>query len=120
MKTLLLWDIDGTLLASSGAGLRALVVALRSEFGIEGHLDDIDWSGRTDRYIARQYFFNVVALLVLLFSFVVVVDLTLNIDRMFKVAGEFAKDPAKAQDAKALEYALQRQALFRQAVRIDQ
>lgn len=42
-----------------------------------------------DRYIARQYFFNVVALLVLLFSFVVVVDLTLNIDRMFKVAATF-------------------------------
>src|SRR5688572_1916154 len=45
-----------------------------------------------DRYIARQYLFNVVALLVLLFSFVVVVDLTLNIDRMFKVASAFAKD----------------------------
>lgn len=43
-----------------------------------------------DRYIARQYFFNVVALLVLLFSFVVVVDVTLNIDRMFKVAAKFA------------------------------
>ena len=40
--------------------------------------------------------------------------------RLDALAGEFAKDPAKAQDAKALEYALQRQALFRQAVRIDQ
>ena len=54
MKTLLLWDIDGTLLASAGAGLRALVVALRQEFGVEGTLDDIDWSGRTDRFIVRQ------------------------------------------------------------------
>lgn len=41
-----------------------------------------------DRYIAKQYFFNVVALLVLLFSFVVVVDVTLNIDRMFRVASK--------------------------------
>lgn len=52
-----------------------------------------------DRYIAKQYLFNVVAILVLLFSFVVVVDLTLNIDRMFKVAGRFAGEdvtgPAK-------------------------
>jgi phosphoglycolate phosphatase-like HAD superfamily hydrolase len=56
MKTLLLWDIDGTLLASAGAGLRALVVALSREYGIEGHLDDIDWSGRTDRFITRQIF----------------------------------------------------------------
>jgi phosphoglycolate phosphatase-like HAD superfamily hydrolase len=54
MKTLLLWDIDGTLLASAGAGLRALVVALKREFGIDGVLDDIDWSGRTDRFIVRQ------------------------------------------------------------------
>lgn len=45
-----------------------------------------------DRYIARQYLFNVVALLVLLFSFVVVVDVTLNIDRMFRVARAFAGD----------------------------
>lgn len=45
-----------------------------------------------DRYIAKQYLFNVLALLVLLFSFVVVVDLTLNIDRMFKVASAFTKD----------------------------
>ena len=44
-----------------------------------------------DRYIARQYLFNVAALLVLLFSFVVVVDVMLNIDRMFKVATAFAK-----------------------------
>lgn len=42
-----------------------------------------------DRYIAKQYFFNVVALLVLLFSFVVVVDVTLNIDRMLRVATAF-------------------------------
>ncbi len=54
MKTLLLWDIDGTLLSSAGAGLRALTVALSREFGIDGSLDGIDWAGRTDRFIVRQ------------------------------------------------------------------
>ncbi len=39
-----------------------------------------------DRYIARQYLFNVVALLVVLFSFVVAVDVALNIDRFFAAA----------------------------------
>jgi lipopolysaccharide export system permease protein len=34
-----------------------------------------------DRYIARQYLFNVLALLVVLFSFVVAVDVSLNIDK---------------------------------------
>lgn len=34
-----------------------------------------------DRYIARQFLFNALALLILLFTFVVAIDVTLNIDR---------------------------------------
>ena len=56
IKTLLLWDIDGTLIASGGAGVRALGVALTRVFEIEGSLDDIDFAGRTDRWIMRQVF----------------------------------------------------------------
>lgn len=56
MKTLLLWDIDGTLTLSGGAGMRALQSALRREFGVDRALDDIDFAGRTDRYIIRQIF----------------------------------------------------------------
>ena len=56
MKTLLLWDIDGTLLASGGAGLRALEVALKQVFGIDGSVLDLDWAGRTDRFIIAQVF----------------------------------------------------------------
>lgn len=41
-----------------------------------------------DRYIARQYLFNVIALLVVLFSFVVAVDVALNIDRFIAGAKE--------------------------------
>jgi len=54
MKTLVLWDIDGTLILSGGAGERALVVALRSEFGLTGNLEGIEIAGRTDRWIARH------------------------------------------------------------------
>lgn len=54
MKTLLLWDIDGTLITAGGAGERALVHALREEFGIAGTLEDIELAGRTDRWIARH------------------------------------------------------------------
>lgn len=56
MKTLLLWDIDGTLINSGGAGMRALRVALHAVFGIEGALEDIDFAGRTDRWIMRRIF----------------------------------------------------------------
>src|ERR1044071_5292339 len=56
MKTLLLWDIDGTLIASGGAGMRALRAALSTVFRINGSLDDIDFAGRTDRWIMRQVF----------------------------------------------------------------
>jgi phosphoglycolate phosphatase-like HAD superfamily hydrolase len=56
MKLLLLWDIDGTLIRSGGAGMRALAVALDSAFGIRGSTDSIEYSGRTDRWIMRQIF----------------------------------------------------------------
>jgi phosphoglycolate phosphatase len=56
MKTLLLWDIDGTLLASGGAGMRALRVALGRVFGRDRSLEDLDWAGRTDRFIIAQVF----------------------------------------------------------------
>jgi len=53
---LLLWDIDGTLIASGGAGMRALGAALREVFAIDGSINDIDFAGRTDRWIMRQIF----------------------------------------------------------------
>lgn len=56
MKLLLLWDIDGTLIASGGAGMRALQAALRNVFGVEGSLDGIDFAGRTDQWIMREVF----------------------------------------------------------------
>jgi len=56
MKLLLLWDIDGTLISSAGAGMSALQSALYQAFGVTGSLEDIDFSGRTDRWIMRQIF----------------------------------------------------------------
>ncbi len=53
VKTLLLWDIDGTLIDSGGAGERALKVALSKEFGIADDLSWLDYFGRTDVWIAR-------------------------------------------------------------------
>jgi phosphoglycolate phosphatase-like HAD superfamily hydrolase len=53
-KTLILWDIDGTLLHSGGAGMRALTAALRTVHGIEGSLAGVDFAGRTDPWIVRQ------------------------------------------------------------------
>ncbi|GAB5558515.1 MAG: HAD family hydrolase [Synoicihabitans sp.] len=55
---LLLWDIDGTLLATSGAGVKALEASLSAEFlaGEPADLSDIDLAGRTDRWIAREIF----------------------------------------------------------------
>ncbi len=56
MKTLLLWDIDGTLVASGGAGMRALQVGLKNALGVDCSLADIDFAGRTDRWIMREVF----------------------------------------------------------------
>jgi phosphoglycolate phosphatase-like HAD superfamily hydrolase len=54
VNTLVLWDIDGTLIVSGGAGERALVTALHSVFGIRGSIEDIELAGRTDGWIARK------------------------------------------------------------------
>jgi len=54
VKTLLLWDIDGTLLNTHGAGVRALERSLQRGFGISGSIKDIDYAGRTDGWIIRQ------------------------------------------------------------------
>jgi phosphoglycolate phosphatase-like HAD superfamily hydrolase len=53
VKTLLLWDIDGTLIDSGGAGERALRLALGREFCIEDKLAWLEYFGRTDVWIAR-------------------------------------------------------------------
>jgi phosphoglycolate phosphatase-like HAD superfamily hydrolase len=55
-RLLILWDIDGTILHSTGAGMKALEVALAEVFGIRGTFEGIDFAGRTDRLIIRQVF----------------------------------------------------------------
>lgn len=50
-STLVLFDIDGTLLLSGGAGKRALNQAFREVFGVADAFDQIPVAGRTDRLI---------------------------------------------------------------------
>lgn len=49
-----LFDIDGTLLSSGGAGKAALEEGLAAEFGIRGTIEKLVLSGRTDRAIATD------------------------------------------------------------------
>lgn len=51
---LLLWDIDGTLILSGGAGEEALRQALLNRFGILDDLGDIEIAGRTDTSITAD------------------------------------------------------------------
>jgi len=53
-KRLLLFDIDGTLINSAGAGVQALRDVLHSQFGIADELDGIEVAGRTDAGIVHQ------------------------------------------------------------------
>jgi len=47
-RRLLLFDIDGTLIHSGGAGVHALIHALKERHGIEDDLRDIEIAGMTD------------------------------------------------------------------------
>ena len=49
-----LFDIDGTLLDSGGAGQAAMEAALKSEFGATGPLEGLSTAGRTDRAITAD------------------------------------------------------------------
>ncbi len=59
MKKLILWDIDGTLIVSHGAGARAMEKALTKRFNVTCSLGMIDWAGRTDRWITGEVFRHV-------------------------------------------------------------
>lgn len=50
---LVLFDIDGTLLLSDGAGRRAIIRALREVYGAAGP-DDFHFDGKTDPQIVRE------------------------------------------------------------------
>jgi phosphoglycolate phosphatase-like HAD superfamily hydrolase len=51
-----LFDIDGTLISSGGAGKAAMLAAMESAFGVSQMRDGVPFSGRTDRAIARDLF----------------------------------------------------------------
>jgi phosphoglycolate phosphatase len=52
--TLVLFDIDGTLLSASGAGRRAIHRALVDVYGTAGPIDTYDFHGKTDPQIVRD------------------------------------------------------------------
>lgn len=54
MRTFL-FDIDGTLIRTGGAGLQAMRIAMKQRFGI-ATLADVEVRGRTDRGILRDVF----------------------------------------------------------------
>jgi len=54
MQKLVLFDIDGTLLWTDGAGRRAIHAALRVELGLDGPFVGVRFDGKTDPQIVRE------------------------------------------------------------------
>ena len=52
--SLLLFDIDGTLLLSGGAGVRAMTRAFEEVFGVQDAFANSDVAGRTDTFLVAQ------------------------------------------------------------------
>ncbi|UCH44837.1 MAG: HAD family hydrolase [Nitrospiraceae bacterium] len=53
-KKLVLFDIDGTLVHTGGAGTRAMNLAFHILFGIENAFEGISMAGKTDREIMKE------------------------------------------------------------------
>ena len=56
MLKLVLFDIDGTLIQSGGAGERAFARVCELEFGIKDGTANLQFAGRTDSSIVRDFF----------------------------------------------------------------
>jgi len=56
MVRLILFDIDGTLIHTAGAGVRAFASAFDQEFNIPSGTERINFSGRTDTSLVREFF----------------------------------------------------------------
>ncbi|MDB6067469.1 MAG: phosphoglycolate phosphatase [Pedosphaera sp.] len=56
MLRLVLFDIDGTLIHTSGAGIKAFAKTLELHFNIANAVEGVKFSGRTDTGIAREIF----------------------------------------------------------------
>ncbi len=52
--TLVLWDIDGTLISSGRAGVRGMNKSFERLYGLTGALDAVTVAGRTDRAIVTE------------------------------------------------------------------
>jgi len=50
----LMFDIDGTLIRSGGAGKAAMEAGLKAAFGVRDLIDQVPYSGRTDTGIIRE------------------------------------------------------------------
>jgi phosphoglycolate phosphatase-like HAD superfamily hydrolase len=56
MVRLVLFDIDGTLVHTGGAGVRAFGKVFATEFGVEHGFDRLKFAGRTDYSLVREFF----------------------------------------------------------------
>ncbi|MCX7865977.1 MAG: HAD hydrolase-like protein [Limisphaera sp.] len=56
MVRLVLFDIDGTLIHTGGAGVAAFVQAFADEFGIRDGVERLQFAGRTDTSLVREVF----------------------------------------------------------------
>ncbi len=56
MIKLVLFDIDGTLVTTGGAGVKAFARAFQTEFGLHDGSEKLKFAGRTDVSLVREFF----------------------------------------------------------------
>src|ERR1035437_5608781 len=62
MVRLVLFDIDGTLVHTGGAGVKAFARTFATEFSMADHFERLKFAGRTDYSLVREFFgFNQIA-----------------------------------------------------------
>jgi phosphoglycolate phosphatase-like HAD superfamily hydrolase len=58
MLRLVLFDIDGTLIHTDGAGVKAFAKVFEMQFGVPNAIEGVKFAGRTDTSLAREIFYR--------------------------------------------------------------
>ena len=55
MIRLILFDVDGTLIRTGGAGMQAFALAFKEQFSLRKGSENLNFSGRTDHSLVREF-----------------------------------------------------------------
>ena len=106
MVRLVLFDIDGTLIRTGGAGVQAFGKVFETEFGIIDGFEKLKFAGRTDYSLVREFFGFRASVMAAQSEITTSVDLG-NLEQYVKLKGQQEIESNDRHIVNAVEFLLQ-------------